>query len=220
MPNIMPEIVLQKAIQQGIINLRNNDAAFNDIFAQYLDPVLVKDYGQAYLDKIRGWFKSTDVPVLQAWALNAQRIPCYSIHLANEVEDESKAAAGDFFGFSGDMSGSIGVAVITTMVDIGIHANRASDEVLWLYYILSYILFKEKLLIDSLGMQLITYSASDYTKDQFKMTENIFTRWVRFRCTVQNYWDQEVNQQPDGVDLTITGSRVGDDDDDEDVLIS
>jgi len=217
---VMPEIVLQKAIQQGIINLRNNDDAFNEIFAQYLDPVLFKDYGQPYVDKIKGWFKTTNIPVLQAWTLNAQRIPCFSIHLANEVEDESKAAAGDFFGMSDDMDNQVGVSVITTMVDIGIHVNRASDEVLWLYYILSYILFKEKLLIDRLGMQLITYSASDYTKNQVTMTENIFTRWVRFKCTVQNSWDQEPNQLPDDVDLSISGGRVGDEDDDDLVVIS
>lgn len=220
MPHVMPEIMLQKAIQVGITNLRNDDAAFNQIFCQYLDPLLVADYGQAYIDKIRVWFKTTNIPVLQPWSLNAQRIPCYSIHLTNEVEDETKAAAGDYMGMEDDLSSSVGVSVFSTMVDIGIHANRASDEVLWLYYILSYILFKEKLLIDRLGMQLTTFSASDYTKVEIKMTENIFTRWIRFKCTVQNFWGQEDTIEPQEVDLTVEGSRVGDPDDDELVVIS
>jgi len=217
--NIMPEIVLQKAVQQGIINLRNDDDAFNCIFAQYLDSLLVADYGQQYIDKIRTWFKTTNIPVLQAWTLNAQRVPCYSIHLANEVEDESKAAAGDYFGLSDDLDSTLGVNVITNMVDIGIHAGRASDEVLWMYYILSYILFKEKLLIDKLGMQLTTYSASDYTKVEIKMAENVYTRWVRFKCTVQNSWVQAPTDQPDELDLTISGSSANDDEE-EIVLIT
>lgn len=220
MAQIMPEVMLQKAIQVGMNNLREDDRAFNDIFAQYLDPVLFADYGQPYIDKIRVWFKSTVIPVVQAWALNAQRIPCYSIHLANEIEDEAKAAAGDYFGLSDNLDHTLGVSVITTMLDVGIHASRASDEVLWLYYILSYVLFKEKLLISQLGMQLHTFSASDYTKVDMKMTDNIFTRWVRFKCTVENYWEQERTNEMCDIDLTVEGSRIGDDDDDEDVVLT
>jgi hypothetical protein len=74
------------------------------------------------------------------------------------------------------------------MIDIGIHANKAGDHVLWLYYIVAYILFKHKLMAHRLGLKLHTFSASDYNKDVVKATENIWTRWVRFRCTTQNFW--------------------------------
>jgi hypothetical protein len=81
------------------------------------------------------------------------------------------------------------------------------------------------------------------------MTENIWTRWVRFRCTTQNFWDaerfgdpiEEINTDPAvglepasdiavGLDVDIQEvdtsandgiivSRVGDDDGDEDMNI-
>jgi hypothetical protein len=51
-------------------------------------------------------------------------------------------------------------------------------------------LFKEKLRAEKLGLQLQTVSASDYSPDQKYMTDNVYTRWIKFRCTVQNTWKQ------------------------------
>jgi hypothetical protein len=99
-----------------------------------------------------------------------------------------------------------------------------------------------------LGLKLHTFSASDYNKDNNKAAENIWTRWVRFRCTTQNFWDadrfkdiEEINTDPavgldpasevsasldvniDEVDTTsnegIKVSRIGDDDGDDDLNI-
>ena len=186
---ILPEIIVQRVLSHGLQELRKNKEEFYDLFAQYLHADLAIDYGPKYLDEIHEWFVTTKIPVVQAWALNVQRIPCLSVHLANETEDENKAAIGDIFGSGVDAD--IGIGVFTVMVDIGIHANKAGDHVLWMYYITSYILFKHKLMAERLGLRLHTFSASDYNKDQSKMTDNVWTRWVRFKCTTQNHWNME-----------------------------
>jgi hypothetical protein len=187
MPFIMPEIVIQKVIQTGIRQLRNDKASFDDLFAQFCQDELAADYGQAYLDQIWDWFSTSKIPVIQAWSMNTQRIPCISVHLANETEDESKASFNDYMGnFNGE--NETGTASFTVMVDLGIHAAKSGDHVLWLYYIVSYILFKYKLMADRFGLKLHTFSASDYSKDAKYMAENIYTRWIRFRCTTQNFW--------------------------------
>ncbi len=188
----MPEIVVQKIIKQGMIELKKNPMAFNDIFCQYTQDELNVDYGQLYIDKIRNWFMdpATKIPVLSGWALNVQKVPSISVHLANESEDESKAALLDYAGTFDDHS-ETGTAVFTTMLDIGIHADRTGDQILWLYYIISYILFKNKLMAHRLGLKLQTYSASDYAKDANKMPDNVWTRWIRFRCTTENFWAAE-----------------------------
>ena len=244
---VMPEIVVQKVIDHGIKNLRANKAEFYDLFAQFTQDELNQDYGPKYLDELWKWFSTTKIPVVKAWSFNAQVIPCISVHLANETEDEAKAAIGDYAGnFGGDVE--TGTGVFTAMVDIGIHANKAGDHVLWLYYIVAYILFKHKLMAHRLGLKLHTFSASDYNKDSNKMTENIWTRWVRFRCTTENFWDaekfidiEEINTEPavglepasdiaTGLDVDIAAvdttvndgliaSRVGDDDGDDDLNI-
>lgn len=185
---IMPEIVVQKIISFGIKELRGNRAAFDDIFYQFTQDELAQDYGQTYLDQIWNWFSTTKIPVVKAWSFNSQQIPSISVHLANETEDESKSAIGDIGEIIDDQD-EVGTAVFTAMVDIGIHANKAGDHVLWLYYIVSYILFRHKLMAERFGIKLHTYSASDYNKDSNKMTENIWTRWIRFRCTTQNFWN-------------------------------
>lgn len=183
----LPEIVLQKVITHGIKELRGDKAAFYDIFAQYNCEEMVQEYGAVYLDQLWVWFSTTKIPVIQAWSFNAQKVPCISIHLANETEDETNAAIGDFAGIF-DETGETGTGVFTVMLDIGIHANRAGDHVLWIYYIVSYILFKQKLMAERLGLKLHTFTASDYNKEAKYMTENIWTRWIRFKCKTQNFW--------------------------------
>jgi hypothetical protein len=76
------------------------------------------------------------------------------------------------------------------------------------------------------GLMLHTFSASDYNKDVNKMTENIWTRWIRYRCTTQNFWvaDQyldieEINTELAEYNLGIRAGRTGDEDGDEEVLI-
>lgn len=220
---VMPEIVVQRVLQEGIKNLREDDEAFDNIFSTFLCEEMAAAYGQGYVDQIRKWFKETKIPVVQAWALNPQRIPCFSIHLASEMEDEQKAAIGD--DFSGDFIGeeadeNVSTGVFTVYVDVGIHADKAGDNVLWLYYIMSYILFKEKRRAERLGLKLHTWSASDYNKDAGKMAENIWTRWVRFKCTTQNFLDNEDRTEPDNLNLDLDGQPATSDDDDDIVDIS
>jgi hypothetical protein len=192
-PNwVLPEVVVRKLIDSGIKELRKDEKAFFDLFHQFAMFELNEEYGEEYVKQIWEWFSTTKIPVIQAWSFNAQKIPCISVHLANETEDESKAAMGDVLGTG--YNSEIGTAAFTVMVDIGIHMSRGGDQVLWVYYIVSYILFKYKLNFERLGLKLHTFSASDYAKDADKMGasgNNIWTRWIRFRCTTENFWSGE-----------------------------
>jgi hypothetical protein len=105
-------------------------------------PLLVDAYGPGYVEKIWQWFNTEKIPVVQAWLLTAERVPCFSIHLSTEAEDESKAAISDFFGEGEDAD--IGINSFSVNLDVGIHGSKAADQVLWMYYIASYILFRYK----------------------------------------------------------------------------
>lgn len=191
---VMPQIALQKILQTGLREIKNNPEILEDIFNYMHDPDFESDYGAEYVDKIKTWFLQTKIPVLHAWSFNAERIPCISIHLANESEDESKAAMGDYFG-PGETA-NIDITPFTVQLDVGIHASKSSDQVLWLYYIATYVLFKYKRTSERMGMHLQTFTASDWDKRSEYMTENIWTRWIRFRCTTTNFWDAEANTGP------------------------
>ena len=119
------------------------------------------------------------------------------------------------------------IGVSTVSLDIGIHADKSKDHVLWLYYILTYVFYKEKPLARSLGLQLFTFRANDYNKESKYMADNVWSRWVRFRCTVQNYiegdayelYDVEIDlnagtqdniEEVDISDATLTNEEVVD----------
>lgn len=191
MSMILTEVALQRLIQIGLKNLRDNPAAFRDIFAQYKSPAMAASYGDVYIDKIVEWFNTTKLPIVQSWSFDPQRVPAISIHLADESEDESKAGISDFFG--DDEHGEILTGPATVSLDIGIHADKTKDVVLWMYYIVVYILYKEKMTGRSLGLQLYTYRANEYNKESKYMADNVWSRWVRFKCTVQHYVDGEVS---------------------------
>lgn len=238
----LPEVAIRRVINDGLRKLRQNKPAFLDIFNEFAQDELDGEYGSAYVEQIWEWFSTTKVPVIQSWSFNAQKIPCISVHLANETEDENKLSLDDYAGTFNDES-ETGTAAFTVMLDIGIHTNRGGDHVLWLYYILAYVLFKYKPALTRLGLEMGTFSASDYSKDAEKMGNNIWTRWVRYRCTTQNFWPaddlgiiDEVNTNAqiglgsgqvatsmdvdiDTVDLTANAgfkaSRIGDESGDE-----
>jgi hypothetical protein len=199
---VMPEIAVQRLVQYGIYQLRQDKAAFDEIFSyQRSHPLLTESYGEDYTDKIWTWFTTERIRVVQAWILSPQTVPCFSVHLSNENEDESKAAIGDYYGDGEEAE--IGIASMSVLVDIGIHGSKAADQVLWMYYILSYVLFKYKHVARSLGIDIQTYSASDWQKDASKMPENIWTRWLRMRCTVFNTWNADALKTATDIETSI-----------------
>jgi hypothetical protein len=204
----MPEIAVQRIIQYGIKNLRQNRNAFDDIF-EYVKshPLMSAAYGSAYVDRIWQWFTTEKLPVVQAFLLTPERVPCYSVHLSAESEDESKAAISDFYG--DEEEGELGISSFNITIDIGIHGSKTADQVLWMYYILSYILFKTKPLAQELGLEMHTFSATDWQKDSAKMPENIYTRWVKMRCTVFNTWSNDVFVGPFDLEFEVDFERVG-----------
>jgi len=207
---VMPEVAVQRLVQYGIYQLRQDKAAFDEIFSyQRSHPLLTESYGENYVDKIWTWFTTERIRVVQAWILSPQTVPCFSIHLSNENEDESKAAISDYYGDGEDAE--VGIASMNVLVDIGIHGSKSADQVLSKYYILSYVLFKYKPITRSLGIEIQTYSASDWQKDASKMPENIWTRWLRMRCTVFNTWDADAFTEATDMDIEVLPSVISED---------
>ena len=215
MSMVLPEVSLQRVLQVGIKNLRNNPDAFDNIFSIYKCPEMAQNYGDAYIDGIRQWFNTTKLPVSQAFAFKADVFPQISIHLAVENEDESKASMDDYFGMSEDENIYVGVDAVS--LDIGIHADKSKDHVLWLHYIVKYILYKEKYLARKLGLQLQTFSATDYNKDNARMAENVWVRTIRYRCTVQNYIGNDTLEEIDSIEIDLLAGRTTDPEDITDI---
>lgn len=203
---MLSEVALQRMIQLGFKNLRGNPDTLKDIFAQYACPEMAASYGDNYIQKIQDWFTSTKIPVLQAWSFDTSKVPGISIHLADESEDESKASMNDLFGMGEDSD--IKTGVVSVSIDIGIHADKSKDHVLWIYYMLLYILYREKPLGRKLGLQLYTYRANDYNKESRYMADNVWSRWIRFRCTVQHYIDDADQYASPDIVIDLDAAQV------------
>jgi hypothetical protein len=183
----MPELMMQKILEIGIWDLQTNPDKLDYIFNTYNLKEFSGLYGQSYIEEIKEWFVKTDIPVIQSWSFNPDRIPCISVHLNSEVEDIDKAAINDYWGENAD-GGSVGVGVFNVSLTFGVHAAKNGNYVLWLYYILHHILFTYKLFIEKMGLQLHTFTGGDYIHDQKYIANHIWSRWVNFNCVVQNCW--------------------------------
>jgi len=199
MAHIMPQVALHRIIWQGFYLLKQNPDVLDEIFEYYNIEPMDRDYGPKYISNIKKWLVETEIPIVQAWSVNVQQAPQIAIRLSSESEDEGKAAIGDFFD-AGD-TGEIGVGVFTVNLDIQIMANKNSDEVLWLYYMVNYILFKRKRQAERLGLQISTFTATDNARETTRLPENIWSRTIKYRCVVQNFW--ETNPYLDISDMEV-----------------
>jgi hypothetical protein len=101
MPFIIPELVLESVIRDGIQNCKDNpDAVINDVFGNLTRAFSEKKYGVSELQKIKTLIQTKQIPVVYAWHMvEASAKPaCISIQLLSEQEDERRASFGDFLG--------------------------------------------------------------------------------------------------------------------------
>lgn len=192
---IMPQLAVMQVLSKGVAEIKSNIDMLDEVFAYMCEDGISDTYGVSYIGQIKTWFQQTKIPVMSAWNITSMLVPCISVHLSSELEDESKAAISDYFGES-DLT-TTGIAVMNVTLDIGIFAPKTGDQVLWLYYITSYILFRYKRQMEGLGLHLQTYSTSDWERRNEYNVENVWTRWLKLRCITQNTWNLSTKQEYD-----------------------
>src|SRR5665213_3257538 len=116
MSHVIPQVALQRIILDGVQIVKEHIDVIDDIFLYYRSPAMNADYGQKYIDQIKKWFSETKIPVVQAWNMNISQVPQISVQLAQENEDESKAALGDYWGPGEEHT--VGVGVFTVTLDV------------------------------------------------------------------------------------------------------
>ena len=182
---VLPGVAVQNVLQAGIQKIKKEPEIIDEIFSHYLDTGVDVYYGERYIQKIKNWFLEYKIPVVQAFSFNPQRVPCVSVKLASESEKIDWEPMSDFYGYGEEEEDLVNVYDVN--IDIGIHVTKNSDSALWLYYIVSYILFRNKRVLESLGLQKQAFNVNDYNKAQQYMANNIWTRYIRFTAVVQNH---------------------------------
>ncbi len=279
------DVEVYAIIQYGLDYIRSNLDVLDKIFDNFNSEHLKNLYGKKEIERIKTFIKDNNIPVKLAWNLTPQDIPCYSLHLAQAVEDVPHAFLHDYAGENKydkaqpriinsefvpssydtdkgtlivpdivDLSltrpGHIlvdakkekylitnitdkkieiqlegnepdmskvhiesfitqtrkkrGEAYFNEQIDIGIHAHGDKNTVLWLYYILVWILLRFKPEIERRCMDLTTFSASDFRRDNQFLGENIFSRWVRLSARTRVSWEEEPYPEIDTVVATVS----------------
>ena len=203
---ILPQVGLHRLIQEGIKVIKLKPELIDEIFHYYQCDWANYDYGEPYIQQIKTWFVDTKIPVVQAWSLNPEQAPQIAIRLSSEQEDQQKAAMGDFYGYGEDST--IGMSPFSVSLEVLVMASKNSDQSLWLYYIVLYILFKTKNRAQQMGLQLHTVSATDHVRDLNKLADNIWVRSIRFSTVVQHIWNDQDYLQIDDLNLNLDIEKV------------
>jgi hypothetical protein len=84
-----------------------------------------------------------------------------------------------------------GASHFTESIDIGLHASEEAQTVLWLYYMASWIFFRFKPVLEQRGLEVHTFTASDFDRDSKFVGEKVFSRWLRFSCDSVTEWTED-----------------------------
>lgn len=98
MPFILPDLVIESILRDGIREIKNSLGTqydkIEDIFSSLRQPYLANDYGAREIDLIKNLIKQT-IQITHGWPLTDFKEPRITILLANDTEQEAFAGEGD-----------------------------------------------------------------------------------------------------------------------------
>ena len=114
------------------------------------------------------------------------------LYLLSSVDFYLKRIAGSWF---------------NEVFEVRMNANTNSDQAIWLYYITSYILMRNKAYFEQVGLESQTYGASDFTRDNAKMPNSIWGRTIRLTFRVQHTWSEDIDAlELFGININVQGN--------------
>lgn len=184
------DFTLEAVLRVGIDWFLTNPEAPNLVFGHLKSSWLNTRYGQNKIDDIGNFIKKYEIPIVQHWSLIAEKAPCISIQLLDANEEESRAALDnhqemlDALDNQNNIIGrtQIGYSPIVDQIHIGIHANQTPDLAKYIYYLIIYLLNGFKPQLQSKGMMLTTFRATDLSRMNEFLPENIYSRFINFSC--------------------------------------
>lgn len=93
---IMPELVVESVIRDGIAGLVNNLDRIDDIFSSLTEPYNARKYGERELNKIKKLLEKKQINVVHNLSDVNAKVPCFSIQLGMDNERKNEAILEDF----------------------------------------------------------------------------------------------------------------------------
>jgi len=93
---ILPDLVLETIIRDGLELVRRKPSILEQIFGSLTADNLQMKYGQAEINRIKRWVREDEVAIVQAFSQVNTNLPCVSIQLLAEDEDLGHAVLSDY----------------------------------------------------------------------------------------------------------------------------
>lgn len=93
---IMPDLIIETTIRDGLAYLQQNPTVIDDIFSEFTKGYASRKYGQAEITKIKTMIQTKNIAVVHSFHEAAAKSPCYSIQLGSEAEAKERAHLSDF----------------------------------------------------------------------------------------------------------------------------
>lgn len=92
---ILPELVVESVIRDGVAGLVNNLEVVDIIFASLKEPYNARKYGQKEINRIKALFEKKEINVVHNLNDVNSTVPCFSIQLGSDVEKQGESFLED-----------------------------------------------------------------------------------------------------------------------------
>lgn len=222
------DFLIEAIIRSGLEWFLNTPEAPNQVFGHLTSPLLDARYGQAKIDEIAAYIRKYEITVVQHFSLMDTRVPAISIQLLDGSEAVERAALADFQTHIDSLDASnavkgrveVGFSPIIDNVHIGIHSIDTPDLTKYLYYLVAYVLNVFKPEFDRLGIYLTTFRATDISRLNDYLPENMYSRFINFQALTLASYDRgtlpiiekilgvHVPQGPDADSANISDTEI------------
>ena len=156
-----------------------------------LDQVISRKYSMEPI-RLREFFRKNQIAIVQSFSDVQAHLPCISIQLANDGEDQGLALTDDFGGIeSFDSNNGIGRDENTihanTTINVGIHTK---EQLLtkYLYHIAKYFVLSAKEDLIRQNFIIATFKGSDFTRDASWQGDHVYTRFLNISGKTEDSW--------------------------------
>lgn len=182
------DFLLETVLAAGLQWFKTDPIAYKKVYGWLYSPFLNAKYGEAKALEIKNFIIKYDVKIVQSFALIDHSVPSISIQLLDGNELTERASLQDFdrnideLNINNELIGrtEVSYSPISDNVHIGIHVQNTPDLAKYLYYLVIYILNTFKPKLQEQGLQLGTFRATDISKLNEYLPENLYSRFINF----------------------------------------
>lgn len=180
------DFLLETVLAAGIQWFKTDPVAYKRVYGWLYSPFLNAKYGEAKALEIKNFLIKYDLKIVQSFALIDNTVPCISLQLLDGGEQENRAGLMDFAQNIDVIANNVlsrtevSYSPIGDNIHIGIHVQNTPDLAKYIYYLVVYILNTFKPKLEAQGLSLGTFRATDISKLNEYLPENMYSRFINF----------------------------------------